>query len=283
MAAKKRKTTSKKTSARKSKKSTALVTLESIQSTLAEDAAADTSKIILGEGNKISIKGKKFKYRDTDLGNPLNLIIIDSVIERSYYDRKYDADNTCPPACFALADSEHDDLSPSINSPDAQSENCNECPHDEYGTALVGKGKRCRTHIRLLCVDGAYDTYSVDDLDELEYAILSVPATSLNAWKGYVNKLGKHKSMPTYAVVTEVSFDPESDYGKLEFNLVETVQDPNLIMAIREKRNELYDTLRYEYDVSGYTPPDTQKKATKKKTSKKVAKKKTAKKKKFGK
>jgi len=260
----------------KKSKSKQIMTMESYAEQLVKGADLAVSNLQTNEGSKISIKGNKFTFKGVDLEEKLQVIILDSVYERSFYDRKYDLDNPCIPACFALSDLETNDTSPSENSVVAQSTNCLDCEHNEWGSADVGKGKKCNSHFRLMVMDG--DIVDISEVEELETPFLMVPATSMKAWKSYVTMLAKQFRVPAYAVVTTVTFDKDSDWEKLVFKLGSQISDPSLMGEVIKKREAVYDDCRFEYDPENYVEPPI--KSVKSKGKKKTA---TKKKKKFSK
>lgn len=197
----------------------------------------------------LSVKGKKFTLGEEKLGNTINIVILADVFDHAYYDRPYDPDVISPPACFAI-NSSSSDLVPSATSPALQAVSCSVCPMNEFGSSSNGKGKACRNGRRLLI---AATTDGVPDLNNL--AIINLAPTSLKAYARYAKGLATIKKLPTWAVITVLSFDDDSAWPQIvpTFN---GVLDGQYINSIVPNLAEFADAISVPYDVSGYVPMD---------------------------
>lgn len=223
------------------KKSSAVV---SLKEQLAAQAAAMSKRVAAPTGNTISTAGKKFKLPDgRRSGDPIEVVVLDFVSSNQYYDRDYDADNPCPPACFALGDDPRE-LVPSDNSPAKQSEDCQSCPMNQFGTAKTGGGKAC-TNGRLLAV------VPPDAHEETPIWLLRVSPSSLKSFDGFVRSTASSLALPPVGVVVTVSFDDNVDYPKLEFS--NPVPNDNLEVHVA-RQAEARELLTTEPDVSTYAP-----------------------------
>jgi len=243
----------------------ALVSMADLEKAMAvsaeQEAAAEKSAMT----NNISTKGKKFKLGDEVLGDTLTCVVLGTVFENSFYDGVYDPDNPLPPACFAIGEDE-DDLYPDETGPDIQAESCQECPHNEWGSADIGEGKKCKNGRRL-----AVYAYGEDGLYVDQIAILKLSPTSLKHWSGYAKSVANRLKRPTWGVVTEFNFDANSDWPVVIPTMVEKIGTVEEIEAIKEGIELAQQLLNEPYDVSGYVDPADRKKArtSKKKTTKK--------------
>lgn len=271
MAAKKK---AKKKTAKKSK-SKALVSMEDYENQMMADASSDSARITSREGGSfISTQNGTFTYQDSDLGDSMEVVIIAFASTNMHYPFVYDKDDPQSPGCAAIGLDDNDYLVPSDESPDKINDDCETCEFNEWGSADVGKGKKCKNGKRLALI------HSDSILDEeVEVAMLSIAPTSMGNFNKYVKGLEKTLKRPTYGVVTEVFFDPDDD-KVIKFKSVEPVSNPAQMQVIMDQRTLVEDALLEEPDFSNFHEPIKQKKrggkASKKKTSKKKSSKKSS-------
>jgi hypothetical protein len=233
---------------------------------LREDAAEESERTPAGSGNKITLrKNGQFSFQGADLGDSIDVVLVDHVALKTYYDTDYDEDNPTPPACFALKPSAKN-IAPHPDSPDVQAETCSECWANEWASGRR-RGKACADKNRCALLH-------VEDLTG-DLAMLEVPVTSGAAFNMYIKGLNEAADMPSYSVVTRLTMDEHADYQKLIFEMVEQLP-PDLLGEAMSKRKQAREMLMTPYDVTGYEETKGKKKKAKKK---KTAKKKTAKKK----
>lgn len=264
-----RKKTSKK---KKTSKSKAVATRKSTlpanwRDQLRDDAEEEAERTPTGSGNRITLKRSgQFSYQGADLGDSIDIVIVDHVVSKLYFDTDYDEDNPSPPACFALKPNAKN-IAPHEGAPDPQAEACEDCWANDWASGR-GRGKACSDKNRLACLH-------VDDL-EGELILLEVPVTSGAGFNKYIKGLTKAAELPCYAVITRLEMDEHADYQKLLFTYIEDVSQDTLGGPFN-KRKEAREMLLEPYDVSGYEA-ESGKQAKKKKGKKKKAKKKATKK-----
>ena len=88
--------------------------------------------------------------------------------------------------------------------------------------------------------------------------ILSVSPTAMKSFDGYVADVARRLQVPPVGVVTEIWFDPESDYASLRFGNPRQNDDIGTFYARKE---EAQKRLAQEPDVSAYEAPKPVKKA----------------------
>jgi hypothetical protein len=245
------------TKAPKTSKSKEVVVYD--EAALARYAQEGAEKEKTGTGSLISIKNSKFSFQGNVLGTEIEIVIIGYVFTNKYYDGPYIEDDTSPPACFAIATSS-EDLKPHKTAPAPQGDEdgaCAGCWANQYESDARAKGKACK-NTRQLAVISADDLKG--DMEDVQVAFMSIPPTSVGAWKAYVNKLSKGLQKPTFAVVTKMSFDTDYDYPRLAFSCVDKVD-----RALLNKVVELYESVKGDLmtppDVTGYVPPEKRKSA----------------------
>lgn len=236
-----------------------------------EDAAEESERTPTGSGNKIVLKKNgQFSFQGADLGDSIDVVIVDHVALKTWYDTEYDEDNPGPPACFAIKPSAKN-IAPHPDSPIMQAETCEECWANEWASGRR-RGKACADKNRCALLH-------VDDLSG-DMILLEVPVTSGAAFNLYVKGLNEAADLPSYAVITRITMDEHADYQKLLFDMLEELPDKMLADPM-SKRKQAREMIMEPFDVTGFKEAGgkkSKKKKTKKK-SKKKAKKKAAKKK----
>lgn len=271
--------------ATKKKTGKAVLSMKDLDKQMMADASDASARVAAVGGNTIGIRNSKFSYKNQPLGRVFACVVVEYVHANSFYDTAFDPENPAPPACVALS-VDGDDMAPVKGSPSPQSEQCDGCPNNAWGSADVGRGKACGEQYKLAVVAvGPGEDYSTCDM-----AILTLPPTSRKNWTQYVKDVGDKLQRPPWGVLTEFSFS-DGDYPILVPELGKKIGNAKDLNDIRDRRKEALDLLMTPPDFSGFVKP-TSKKVAKKKakktaskkapTRKKAAKKKASKKKATG-
>lgn len=227
---------------------------------LRQDAQEEAERTPVGSGNRISLrKNGQFAFQGADIGESIDVIIVDHVALKTYYEEDYDEDNPTPPTCFAMKPSAKN-IAPHADSPDAQSETCADCWANEWASGRR-RGKACADKNRLAVLHA-------DDLGDLVELI--VPVTSGAAFNKYVGGLTKAAGVPSYAAVTRMTMDDHADHQLLIFEFVEEADEDQLAAAM-SMRKQAREMCMEPFDTTGHEEASSRKKSSKKK--KKVAKK----------
>ena len=226
-----------------------------IDSAADEQSASETNGIPF-----ISTKGKKFANGDTKLGTSLNVVLLASVFDHSYYDRPYDEDVITPPACFAIGKTE-EDMAPHEDSPVPQSDTCEHCAMNEFGSSANGKGKACRNGRRFLMAP----VYSDGRIDLNDLAIVNISPTALKGFSKYIKAISSMKRLPLWAVVTTLSFDEDAAYPVV-IPSYDSLVPPAVLKDIAPRLQEFEEYVSVAYDTSTYEPPEVAEQQTKKKS-----------------
>ncbi len=126
-----------------------------------------------------------FKADGNALGSTLKGAIADYVISRAFFKGAYVPGSHATPICYAYGEDE-DTMAPHPQAPEPQCESCAKCPHNAFGTAEVGRGKRCKDTRSLGVVAEGLDGESAL---RAEVRSLSIPAGSLKAWRGFLKQI----------------------------------------------------------------------------------------------
>lgn len=214
-----------------------------IQAELKKQADAMKGKIQSPGGDTIKTKGKEFTLPNgvKDAG-PMRLVILDFVSMNAFWDRPYKDGDPFPPACIAIGN-DPKNMIPDDNSPAKESEACQGCPNNEFGSK--GAGKAC-SNSRLLAV------VEPNDDPKSPIYLLKVSSTGLKSFDGYVAGLSSQFGSVPVAFTTEVYFDPALTYPSLRFGSPEP--NPNLAVHFNRQK-EAQARLMTLPDLSNYTPP----------------------------
>jgi len=252
-------------------RSKSMVSMQELERQLMEQAEQEAEKTQSGGGQYLSIKGKSFVFQGADLGEELEVVIIDWTNEKAYFDVPYNADDPSAPACWALGDVKPQDLIPSDVSVKKQSEDCGSCWANAWGSSENGRGKACRDARRLALISSA----QLDDpLEDIEVVFLRTPPTSCRNFDKFANGVRKVLKRPTHGIISTIRFDEEADYEMLLFAAAEPIANPEHLQKVLTLREQVHEDLRQDYDPLLYKgETDSSKGGRKKKivTKKKAA------------
>lgn len=137
-------------------------------------AAQEMQDNLVVSTNRISNRGKQFTLPDgTIMGPTLEVVILGYIRANALFSSTYDPNSPEAPICFAFA-KPGDELKPSSSVEKPEAETCDDCPNDEFGTALVGKGKACKNEYQVAVL--------VPSHSETEIMTLSISATGLKSF-----------------------------------------------------------------------------------------------------
>ena len=188
--------------------------------------------------NKIGLKNKEFTLPNGQSSPIIECVILDFVWSMVNYPGTYNANNPQQPNCFAIGRENPDPkpgqlgLKPHPDAADKQSEDCKECPKNQWKSAASGNGKACKNQRRLIVVP--------PDADEsTEPMTLYVSPGGLKFFDAYVSRLSSEHNMLPAQVITELSFDKNQTYPLLNFKFIDKHDQLNLMWAKRTAAQEL--------------------------------------------
>jgi hypothetical protein len=145
-------------------------------------AAAQQTAVVKSQGRR------RFTFPDGKLyfdgeeveNNNIDLIVIDCIYENQFYKGRYDPDDNTSPVCYAHSRNK-DDLVPSDNSAEKQSDVCATCPNNEWESADTGRGKACKNVMQLACIP--YD--SEMDIEGAEVVTMKLSVTNVKHFEDF--------------------------------------------------------------------------------------------------
>jgi hypothetical protein len=205
----------------------------------------------------ISLKHGRMSLNDVNLpGDEVQCLILASAIERTWYDRPYDPDDTGPPECFALGE-KASQLVPHENVKTPPSNSCKSCPMAEFGTARQGKGPACKTKLRLTLMAVGSDP-KADDIaaEAAELAILKVSPTSVVNFNG-VGGAGKtpgyekalaDEGFTPWSVISKIMIRPHNKkMHEVSFTMIKPLGAEKLLAAAYTKTKAAEEAILTPY------------------------------------
>lgn len=263
MAAKKKVASKKKASVKnKSTNKSSSTAMVNWDEKLAQDAEiAAGVEAGTGGGQFFSTQGGQLSWQDAPLpNNEMVVVVLDSIFDNVFYLDSYDPDNPSSPTCFALGRSE-EDMAPHADvieqGTHQSTTTCDECEHNEWGTADVGRGKACRNTRRLALIpagtidrDGDIELYEDPaHFSAAQIGYLRLPVTSVKAYANYVKQVAGVMKRPPYGIATKVSLVPDA---KTQFKVVfEPLDklDNELMGAVSERNEEAKSLIDFPYQL----------------------------------
>ena len=228
-----------------------------------------------GSGRRISIRGGKFRMIvdgeqvAVNKSGELNIVIVNAAgVARTYYEGSYDPENPTPPKCWS-----HDTRAPAAEVPEDQrmASRCADCPMNIKGSGQ-GESRACRFSQRLaVSLEGELD--KVYQMQVPAASIFGEARGNQMGLQAYIKFLTAHNT-PAIAVMTEVTFDEDSDAPKLYFRPVRGLTEEELATALEVRDSE--DAINAitltvsQTDGAEKPKPEKSEKADKPKTTKKT-------------
>lgn len=102
---------------------------------------------------RIGTKGGILKIGDKPVdGNKLDIVPVGVFYAKTYFEHEWTKDSKESPNCYAFGDGTDKGLHPHSAAPNKQAEACDTCPHNAFGTAEKGRGKRCADKRRIVFI-----------------------------------------------------------------------------------------------------------------------------------
>lgn len=219
----------------------------------------------------VSTRGGVLRVGDDQMpGNRICVLVMDSILENTYYGRRFDPENVLPPVCYAIGrDAREMAPHPAMKEHaffEAQSGDCASCPMSEWGSSDTGRGRAYQNKRRLILlpagmytkVKGSRNDYELEIFDDVahyeqaELATMKLPVTSVKNYTKFVQDVAKQHQRPPFGVFAEIYIepDPKTQY-KVLFDVVDLVDD-ELAEAIFARHEEAKGKIE-----EGYRPPES--------------------------
>lgn len=230
--------------------------------------AAGAQRASGGGGKFFSLKAGILSFDGAPMpGNQALVVVLADIMENSWYDGPYDESRPASPKCFAFGKVEGE-MEPhqAVDQDDyfeRQSAECSECPHNQWGSAEVGRGKACKNVMRLSLISaGAYKSKgsgrnATVELDEVfddpdhyasaEEAYIKLSVTSVKNYSAWVKQVAADLRRPPHGVIATMWVEP---HPKSQFQVKFEVHDvlPNeLLPVIMERHKKAQASIDFPY------------------------------------
>lgn len=211
------------------------------------EAAAAGGNFISFKGGRISIGGQ------TVPGDAIAVVVVGFAFENAYYTEKYNPDDPRSPDCYAIGEDEKE-LEPHEQADDPQSDTCDNCLMNEWGSADTGRGKACKNTRRLAVISagrmdgGQFLPYDEADLYTRQpIYVAKLPVTSVKGWATTVSQVTGTLKRPMWAVYCQIRVEPDSK-TQFKVSITPLGNVPNhLLGAIKTKIDEATKILMSPY------------------------------------
>jgi hypothetical protein len=184
--------------------------------------AQETAESQAMGSKKISLRGGAFSIGGDEIDTEeLQCIVLDSCAEKNWFKEKYDPDNIVPPDCYAINRNAKLLAPVPEDVKDLQNDICKTCQWNQWNSADTGKGKACKDKNRLMLITPD----DLENIDEAEPHMLTVPTTSGKAWNDLVKKITVLKK-PPLAFIIGIKIKRHPDYQfVLQFRIIGDVDE----------------------------------------------------------
>lgn len=217
------------------------------------------------KGGILTIDGKKVV--DADGRNRLRIVPLAIVYGKEYYENSYEQGSTDTPVCYAFAQGGDKGMVPHAAAPKKQSEGCDTCPHNAFGTAERGRGKRCgdKRKLLVLLADDLSRAGSAKTEDDFRMVVkkaqhyqIAVPGGSLKKFGQFL--VGLNEVTTTGSIleaVVSVHCEPSPTGAfTVEFEFEDRVP-PLAMPALLERGKNAFELLNVPFPVIAHEEQDT--------------------------
>lgn len=217
--------------------------------------AAKTMEDSTATGQFFSVRAGQLSFNGAPVpGNRMGVVILDAVMENVFYEGEFNPDQPTSPTCYAFGRS-LEELAPHEQVDDKQSDKCQGCPMNEFGTADKGRGKACRNTRRLaLLPAGTFKPNGDFELiadpkhyETAQAAFLKLPVTSVRGYSGFVKSASVVMHRPPHGIATCITVQPDpKNQVAVTFEPLEKM--PNAVMAaIMKRHDEMRELIAFPY------------------------------------
>lgn len=214
----------------------------------AKDAkAAEVTGIpqIKHRGGFLKIDDKKVE------GNKLQCAVVCYGLTKKFYAEAFDPDAAegQTPVCYAFGlptPGAEGEMVPHPAAPEKQAERCTGCPHNKFGTAEKGRGKRCNDVRKLIVI---LENKDPDSVAKAQVRQIEVPKGSLRNWGNYLKSLDDVSPYGVQGVLTQIGTEPQENGGyTLTFSAVDKLAK-DFVRAIYARASQLTPELSTPFPV----------------------------------
>ena len=223
--------------------------IATIDAELNTSIAALQSAINAPSGNRIKaeVRGEFTLPGGMNLGNEIQVVVLDFLNRNMFYATKFNPDNPSPPDCYSLGVAIAD-LAPESDSPSAQNDNCKTCPMNAFGTGDNGRGKACQNRIwvSVLLIDP--DSPQAHLEPDAPVYMIDLSPSNRKSFEAYVAATARTVGHPIKTIAT-VTAANAGTYATVSF--AAPIPNPDYA-ACAARRKEASEMLQRRPDFAAY-------------------------------
>ena len=215
--------------------------LATIDAQLAKEAANVSEQVGQPDGRRVSVSQQDGNFMGPggiNLGNELNIIVVDFCSANRYYDRTYDASTPMPPACVAFGDVIKE-MVPESESPAIQSTNCHDCWANQWKSDAKQKGKACKNSRELSFVI----TDELDPDSDPELYTISISPTSVASFDASAVQIARLFNGPPIKAQMTMKVVQKGNYYNLQFGNIEAHEWLAELFPLRDDARDMLGLL----------------------------------------
>ncbi len=209
---------------------------------LAELSKGDLTETVSSgaTSRRISIRGNRFrpvingKEGDAFDGSSINVVIAQAApIYRMFYAEAYSADKKVAPTCWS-SDTNSGMPDADVPAENRQAERCMDCPQNIKGSDGSGGSAACKRRQKIAVIpEGRIAKGELYQIDLPGQSVFKDDKSGMGL-QGYARYLKAHNT-PAAAVITAISFDPNSATPRLIFKPIRALEEAELktVMQVR--------------------------------------------------
>ena len=222
--------------------------LATIDQEMANEVANLKEQIGQASGNKIKVEasGDIILPDGGNLGNEIQLVVVDFVSRNNWYFGPFVPGQPSPPDCYAIG-KVINTMAPEPDSPAIQSDKCSSCELNQFGSGANGKSKACKNSrlVAVLVIDPENPEAHNDPAAPL-YTI-DLPPTAIQSFDGAVAAVARSLAGPPVKAILTMTATNAGTYALIKF--VEPVPNPDYAVHFA-RRAETVDMLNRKPDFS---------------------------------
>jgi hypothetical protein len=194
-----------------------------------------------------SIKAAQLSFQGQAIkDNKMQVVVLESIHERTWYPQKYGMGDNTSPACYALSVDGKDTV-PHPEATQPQATTCETCQWNKWGSSDNGKGKACREGRRVSLMS-ADDISNPDKILSAVTGYLRVPVTSAKNFGNYVQGVVGGTDLPLFCHITQVSVVPDAKTQvKVLFEHVRGIEDDAVLEALYNRSTAEAENIFFPY------------------------------------
>lgn len=192
--------------------------LATIDQELSGEVANIKNQISAPTGNRIKIdpKGVFILPDGTDLGNEIQIVVVDFYNRHFFYSQAYNPNAQTSPDCYAIG-REINTLVPEADSPHVQHSDCRTCPMNAFGSGTNSIGKACQNRFWLAVL--LLDPENPDAHNALDAPLymLDLSPSNRKSFESAVATVARALNGPPIKAILTVSAENVGTYAKVTF------------------------------------------------------------------